>query len=233
MEDMENAALKVKLGPERKRMQSESDRRMTAYHEAGHAVVMWAMPHLDPVNRISIVSRGMALGFTSASPEQDRYNETRTRLVEMIAGMLGGRAAEDLIYNELTIGASNDLEKANGLARDMVSMYGMSSLGPISTEKRSAYGYDEFDQKGYSEKLKSSIDEEMQKILAKSDSLAHEALIKYRAGLEAVTEALMKEETVDTDRFRDIMFAATGITRQSDNDVKQTTPPSEPTVIVD
>jgi cell division protease FtsH len=213
IEDMENAALKVKLGPERKRMQSEADRKMTAYHEAGHAVVMWAMQHLDPVNRISIVSRGMALGFTTASPEQDRYNETRTRLYEMIAGMLGGRAAEEIVYNELTIGASNDLEKANDLARDMVTMYGMSALGPISTEKRGSYGYNDFEQKMYSDKLMSSVDEEVQLILSKCNDLAHEALNKYREGLDAVTDTLMKEETIDADRFRDIMHSVTGIMR--------------------
>lgn len=213
IQDIENAALKVKLGPERKRMQSEADRRMTAYHEAGHAVVMWAMEHLDPVNRISIVSRGMALGFTTATPEQDRYNDTRTRLYELIAGMLGGRAAEKLVYNELTIGASNDLEKANGLARDMVTMYGMSDLGPISTERRGAYGYNDFEQQTYSNDLMSKIDDEVQKILKKSADMADEALTKYKAGLDAVTEALMKEETIDADRFRDIMAEVTGIVR--------------------
>ncbi len=221
--DIENAALKVKLGPERKRMQTEEDRKMTAYHEAGHAVVMWAMEHLDPVNRISIVSRGMALGFTTATPEQDRYNDTRTRLLELIAGMLGGRAAEKLVYNELTIGASNDLEKANGLARDMVTMYGMSELGPISTEKRGSYGYNDFEREAYSDDLMSKIDDEVQKILKVSSDMADRALATYRKGLDAVTDALMKEETIDADRFRDIMAEITGIVRGGE--MKQVVPP--------
>jgi cell division protease FtsH len=220
-EDLENAALKVKLGPERKRMQSEADRRMTAYHEAGHAVVMWAMKTLDPVTRISIVSRGMALGFTTANPEQDRYNETKTRLKELIAGMLGGRGAEELVYNELTIGASNDLEKANGIARDMVTMYGMSALGPISTEKRGSFGYNDFERDTYSNELMAKVDDEVQKILRESEKMALEALTTYRNGLEAVTDALMKEETVDAERFRDIMSEVTGIVRPI-NDVVTT-----------
>jgi cell division protease FtsH len=174
---------------------------------------MWAMPHLDPVNRISIVSRGMALGFTMAHPETDRYNETRTRLYEMIAGMLGGRAAEDIVYHELTIGASNDLEKANQVARDMVTMYGMSALGPISTEKRGSYGYNDFDREVFSNELMAQIDAEVRDILKKCDIMAHETLTNYRSGLDAVTEALMKEETIDADRFRDIMAEVTGITR--------------------
>jgi cell division protease FtsH len=223
--DIENAALKVKLGPERKRMQSEYDRRMTAYHEAGHAVVMWAMKNLDPVNRISIVSRGMALGFTTASPEQDRYNETRTRLYEIIAGMLGGRAAEEIVYNELTIGASNDLEKANGLARDMVTVYGMSALGPISTEKRSSYGYDEYMKDSYSNELMAQIDKEVSTILRKSESMAVESLKTYRAALDAVTDALMKEETIDADRFKEIMTQVTGIVRG--NEINQTSSSAE------
>jgi len=211
--DLENAALKVQLGPERKRMQTDADRRMTAYHEAGHAVVMWAMKNLDPVNRISIVSRGMALGFTTATPEQDRYNDTRTRLFELIAGMLGGRAAEHIVYNELTIGASNDLEKANGLARDMVTMYGMSDLGPISTEKKSSYGFDAMGRDSYSNELLSNIDSEVAKILRKCEAMAIEALTTYRKALDEVTETLMKEENIDTDRFKDIMSQVTGIVR--------------------
>jgi cell division protease FtsH len=212
-QDLEEAALKVKMGPARKRMQSEKDRRMTAYHEAGHAVVMWAMPLLDPVSRVSIVSRGMALGFTAILPQQDRYNETKSRLMQTIAGMLGGRAAEQLVYNELTVGASNDLERANSIARDMVTMYGMSSLGPISTEKRGAYGYNDFESERYSDELMARIDAEVQKILSECERLAMHALQKYRNGLDAVAEELMKIETLDADRFRVMMKEITGVDR--------------------
>lgn len=211
--DLEEAALKVKMGPARKRIQTEKDRRMTAYHEAGHAVVMWAMPDLDPVNRISIVSRGMALGFTAILPQQDRYNESRSRLMQTIAGMLGGRGAEKLVYNELTIGASNDLEKANSIARDMVTMYGMSDLGPISIERKGSYGYMDLEQEKFSNELMAKVDVEVQKILAEAEKIAAEALEKYRKGLDAVTEVLMKEETIDADKFKEIMKEITGIDR--------------------
>lgn len=216
--DLEEAALKVKMGPARKRIQTDRDRKMTAYHEAGHAVVMWAMPGLDPVNRISIVSRGMALGYTAILPQQDRYNETRTRLMQTIAGMLGGRGAEKLVYDELTVGASNDLEKANGIARDMVTMYGMSELGPISIEKKGTYGYMDFEQEKFSNELMAKVDQEIAKILAESDRLAMEALTKYRNGLDAVTEELMKEETIDAERFKEIMKEITGIDRMPESE---------------
>lgn len=212
--DLEEAALKVKMGPARKRMQTEKDRMMTAYHEAGHAVVMWAMPDLDPVNRISIVSRGMALGYTAILPQQDRYNETKSRLIQTIAGMLGGRSAEDVVYGELTVGASNDLEKANGIARDMVTVYGMSKLGPISTERKGSYGYQDFEQDRYSNDLMAKIDEEVQRILGDAEKVAKDVLMKYRNGLDAVTEELIKVETIDADRFKEIMKEVTGIDRQ-------------------
>ncbi len=136
MADLEEAATKVKLGPEKKRLQSEDDRRMTAYHEAGHALVSWQMPHMDPVHRISIVSRGMSLGHTLME-NIDRVHETKTRLIEQISVMLGGRAAEELVFNEITTGASDDIEKATQVARAMVMRFGMSSLGPTTLENES------------------------------------------------------------------------------------------------
>ncbi len=133
MSDLEEAATKVKLGPEKKRLQTEDDRRMTAYHEAGHALVSWHMPHVEPVHRVSIVSRGLSLGHTMTE-QVDRIHETRTYLVEMIAVMLGGRAAENLVFKEMTTGASNDIAKATEVARTMVVDYGMSDLGPINLD---------------------------------------------------------------------------------------------------
>jgi cell division protease FtsH len=127
MKDLEEAATKVKLGPEKKRLQSELDRKMTAYHEAGHALVSWFMPNMDPVHRISIVSRGMSLGHTMMEP-MDRIHETKTHLIEEIAVMLGGRAAESLVFNEVTTGASDEIAKASEVAITMVVEYGMSDL---------------------------------------------------------------------------------------------------------
>ena len=131
--DIEEAATKVKLGPEKKRLQSDLDRKMTAYHEAGHAVVSYFSPNLDIVHRISIVSRGMALGYTMALPETDRLHETKSRLIEEIAMTMGGRAAEQLIFHEMTSGAANDIDQATRIAKYMVMEFGMSELGPINS----------------------------------------------------------------------------------------------------
>ncbi|HCC84467.1 MAG TPA: cell division protein FtsH, partial [Candidatus Pacebacteria bacterium] len=132
MEDIEDAATKVKLGPEKKRLQSDLDRKLTAYHEVGHAVVSHFLPNTDPVHRISIVSRGMALGYTLIPPAKDKLHETKTHLLEKITVMMGGRAAEEVFMNQMTTGASNDFDQATQVAKAMVIEYGMSSLGPIN-----------------------------------------------------------------------------------------------------
>lgn len=131
--DVDEAALKVTLGAERKMMLSEEERKVVAYHEAGHAVVSAFVPDMDPVYRVSIISRGGSLGHTSYPPERDRYNETRTKLQSIISNhVVGGRAAEEIVFGEMTIGASDDIDKATKLARKMVTEFGMSALGPIS-----------------------------------------------------------------------------------------------------
>ena len=124
-DDIEEAATKVKMGPSKKRIQSEDDRKMTAYHEAGHAIATHFLNHTDPVHRISIISRGRALGFTMIPPAVDKYQSTRTELLEEICTLLGGRAAEKLIYNDLTAGASSDIDRVTKIARAMVVDYGM------------------------------------------------------------------------------------------------------------
>ena len=132
MADLEEAATKVKLGPEKKRLQSDLDRKMTAYHEGGHAVVSYFSKYTDAVHRISIVSRGQALGYTLSPPEKDRLHETKSHLIDEIAMTMGGRAAEQLIFNEMTSGAANDIDQATRIARYMVMEFGMSDLGPIN-----------------------------------------------------------------------------------------------------
>jgi len=168
-DDMEEASVKVTLGPERKTLQTEDERKITAYHEAGHAVVASKLPEMDPVSRISITARGGSLGHTSFPPERDRYKETKTRLLSVISAMLGGRASEELFFNEITSGASDDIERATKLARKMVTEYGMSSLGPISFN-----GHDEESmwlarQMGeysrQSEEVASQVDREIRKIV--------------------------------------------------------------------
>ena len=132
MSDIEEAAIKVKLGPAKQRLQSKEDKKITAYHEAGHAIVTHFLPKTDPVHRISIVARGMSLGHTLIPPAADRTHETKSIMLQRISAMLGGRAAEEIIFNEITSGASNDIEVATRLARAMVVDFGMSELGPVN-----------------------------------------------------------------------------------------------------
>lgn len=197
MDDLEEAATKVKIGPEKKRLQSEEDRRMTAYHEAGHALVSWQMPHMDPVHRISIVSRGMTLGHTMME-NIDRVHETKSRLIEQIAVMMGGRAAEDMIFGEVTTGASNDIEKATQVARAMVMKFGMSNLGPLTLEleKSSPYESDEL-----SDDMRAKIDEEVSKIIDAGYKSAVKVLSDLRTKLDKIAEELLKVETLDADDF--------------------------------
>jgi cell division protease FtsH len=208
MSDMEEAATKVKLGPQKKRLQSEMDRRMTAYHEAGHAIVTYDLPHLDPVHRISIVSRGMALGFTLIPPAKDRVHETRTRLINQIASMLGGRAAEELIFNELTTGASNDIDKATSVARQMVMEFGMSTIGPINFGPQMDLGpggRSYYESPQISPEMLSKIDHEMKKILDEGYKTAFETLSRLRTKLDVVAEELVKKETLEGDEFDKLM----------------------------
>ncbi|MBI4089214.1 MAG: ATP-dependent zinc metalloprotease FtsH [Candidatus Levybacteria bacterium] len=197
MSDLEEAATKVKLGPEKKRLQSEEDRKMTAYHEAGHALVSWQMPHMDPIHRISIVSRGLSLGHTMMEPTE-HIHETKTRLIEQISVMLGGRAAENMIFKEMTTGASDDIAKATSVARTMVVEYGMSELGPINldNEQRTIY-----DQKTISPAMASKIDEQIKKITDAAYKAAVAILVKLKDKLDIIAEELLKKETIDADEF--------------------------------
>lgn len=197
MDDLEEAATKVKIGPEKKRLQSEEDRRMTAYHEAGHALVSWQMPHMDPVHRISIVSRGMTLGHTMME-NIDRVHETKTRLIEQIAVMMGGRAAEDMIFGEITTGASNDIEKATQVARAMVMKFGMSDLGPLTLEIEKSSPYEDSE---LSDEMRAKIDEEVSKIIEAGYKSAVKVLSDLHTKLDKIAEELLKVETLDADDF--------------------------------
>lgn len=206
--DVEEAATKVKLGPQKKRLQSEEDRKMTAYHEAGHAVVNWAQPGLDPVHRISIVSRGMSLGHTLVPPTADRVHETKSRLSAQIAMMLGGRAAEELVFDEFTTGASNDIDKASAVARDMVMEYGMSALGPVNygpAQDVIDWGRGYMEPTQISPDVQAKIDAEVKKIIDEGYKKAQVILKKYRKKMDGVVDRLMKVETMDGDEFEKIM----------------------------
>lgn len=207
--DIEEAATKVKMGPARKRLQSEEDRKITAYHEAGHAIVTRNLPKMDPVHRISIVARGMSLGHTLIPPAADRTHESKKRFEEQLAAMLGGRAAEELVFDDITAGASNDIENATRLARAMVTDFGMSELGPINMGQQT--GYDDFgnvnwtEQTPVSQALAEKIDIEVKKLMDKAHKLALELVKKERKNLDKVALSLLKEETMDRDQFEKIV----------------------------
>ena len=201
MEDLEEAATKVKLGPEKKRLQSDEDKRITAYHEAGHAMVGWYMPHMDPVHRISIVSRGMSLGHTMYEPTE-HLHETKTYLLEQLAAMMGGRAAEELFCDEITSGAANDIETATRVARTMVVEFGMSSLGPLNLETQKRYMYEKHE---VSPQMLAKIDEEVRAILEDAHKKAITILKGLRPEMDKVAAALMQEETMEAERFIEVV----------------------------
>jgi cell division protease FtsH len=206
---LEEAATKVKLGPEKRKMQSEEDRKLTAYHEAGHAVVAYSLPNMDPVHRISIVARGMSLGHTLIPPKKEIIHETKTRLLERITSMLGGRAAEELIFKEVTTGAANDFNQATAIAREMVTEYGMSELGPLSlggdidiTNWQKYY-----DRETISQETLAKIDRAISEILNRCYSDAQQILKKNKAKLDRVAQVLVEKENLDQDEFEAIMKA--------------------------
>ncbi len=201
MKDLEEAATKVKLGPEKRRLQSDQDHKMTAYHEAGHALVSWQMPHMDSVHRISIVSRGMSLGHTMMEPTE-RVHETKTHLLEQIAVMLGGRAAESLVFNEMTTGASDDIAKATEVARTMVVEYGMSSLGPINLDGEKHPFYD---QATLSPDMASKVDAEIKSITDNGYKIAIDVLKKLTKKLDLLAGELLKKETIESEEFERIV----------------------------
>ncbi len=205
--DLEEAATKEKLGPQRKRMQSEQDRKLAAYHEAGHAVVGHFLKKVDPVHRISIVSRGMSGGHTLFPPTEDRSNESRSRLLEQIAAALGGQAAEELIFKDISTGAASDIEVAMSIARAMVTQYGMSSLGPISVASRPMFGIWRGMDEGaeMSSKMHDAVDSEVKKIMETGYKSAQDLLRKNKAKLDAVAKELLEKETLEGDEFEKIV----------------------------
>src|SRR3989339_1260852 len=203
--DIEEAALKVTLGSERKTLQTEEERKMTAYHEAGHALVSAFVKDMDPVYRVSIIARGASLGHTSFPPERDRYNETKTRLSSIISTMLGGRAAEEIVFGELTVGASDDIGKATGIARKMVAEWGMSSLGPVSYDIGGgqfwlARGIEEGNK--VSEEMAAKIDAEVEKLIHSAYTHAKEIIEANKEKLDKVAAKLLEKETIDGEEFR-------------------------------
>ena len=208
-EDIEEAATKVKLGPAKRRLQSVEDKKITAYHEAGHAVVTHGLSKMDPVHRISIVARGMSLGHTLIPPAADRTHETKTRMLQQITAMLGGRAAEKIVFDEMTSGASNDIEKATQLARAMVVNFGMSSLGPVNLGPQ--YDYDEmgkqlwYEPAQVSPAMQEKVDLEVKMIMDDGYKEALSLIKKFRKKLDKVAERLLEKETLEREEFEKIV----------------------------
>ncbi|HLE49644.1 MAG TPA: ATP-dependent zinc metalloprotease FtsH [Patescibacteria group bacterium] len=206
--DLEEAATRVKLGPEKKRLQSPREREMTAYHEAGHAVVGHLLPGADPVHRVSIVSRGMALGFTMSRPETDKYQQTESELKDLIAVMQGGRAAEEVIYDERTGGAANDIERATRIARAMVTDFGMSDLGPISMGpmyETSDWGRAYAEPYKVSDVMQGKIDEEVKRLVEEGFDKAVKIIGDNRTKMDGLVRRLLEVETVEQEEFEKIM----------------------------
>jgi len=210
-QDLEEAATKVKLGPEKRRLQSEKERKLLAYHEAGHAVVAASLPDTDPVHRVSIVSRGAALGFTMIPPQIDRYNQTKTRLLEQIAALLGGRAAEEIKLGEFSIGASSDIKQATDLARKMVTEFGMSLLGPISFSPQAGFGQEGLlappfgERIVYSEEMAGRVDREIKKIVDECFERAKKIVSDRAEKLDLIAKTLIEKETIDGEEFEKLM----------------------------
>ena len=205
--DLEEAATKEKLGPQRKRMQSERDRKLAAYHEAGHAIVGHFLKNVDPVHRISIVSRGMSGGHTLFPPTEDRSNETKSRLMEQISAALGGQAAEELVFKDISTGAASDISIATQIARQMVMEYGMSSLGPMALQARSMFGaWRGMDEgEGMSDDLHNAVDKEIKKIMDQAFLKAQKILKEHKINLDKVAKALLEKETLESDEFEKIV----------------------------
>jgi cell division protease FtsH len=198
--------MRVIAGPEKKtRVMSEKERLITAYHEMGHALVGHFLEHSDPVHKISVISRGQALGYTISMPQEDRFLTTRAELKDTMAMTLGGRAAEELIFGEITTGASNDIEKVTATAKQMVMRFGMSEkLGPR------VFGHDhgqpflgrEFStEPDYSDEIAREIDDEVRRIIEAAHQRAREILTEHQTELTKISEILVKRETIEKEEF--------------------------------
>jgi cell division protease FtsH len=206
MPEFQEALERIVAGPERKsRVISDAEKLIIAYHEGGHAVVQRILPKCDPVSKVTIISRGMALGYTMALPQEDRYLQSKTEFEDKIAGMLGGNASERLVFGDTTTGASNDIEKATDLARRMVTEFGMSDrMGPRAYGKRDEMiflGREISEQRNYSDDVARQIDEEVRTIIETAYARAQDVLTRHRDKLDKLAETLVEKETLDAQEF--------------------------------
>ncbi|MEP7157677.1 MAG: ATP-dependent zinc metalloprotease FtsH, partial [Betaproteobacteria bacterium] len=209
-EDFERAKDKIYMGAERRSMViREEDKRKTAYHESGHAILGYILPNCDPVHKVTVIPRGRALGITWSLPEQDQYTRYREQMLDDICMMFGGRIAEELFVGKISTGASNDFERATHTAREMVTRYGMSeALGPMvyaENEGEVFLGRSMTRQTNISEATMQKVDSEIRRILDEQYALGKKLLEENRDKVEAMTAALMEIETIDSDQIKDIM----------------------------
>jgi cell division protease FtsH len=210
MNELEEAIERVIAGPERKsRVMSDEEKRITAYHEGGHALVGFALPHADPIHKVTIIPRGRAGGYTMALPTEDKNYMRRSDLVDQLAMLLGGRTAEELIFADPTTGASNDIEKATNMSRRMVMEWGMSDrLGPLRYGKGEGevfLGRDYTRGQDYSDEVASAIDAEVRKLINQAHEEARQIITTHRVALDRIAEALMERETLDAKEVREIL----------------------------
>ncbi len=208
MNELEEATIKVIVGPQKKsRIIKDEEKRATAYHEGGHAIVGHLLPSQDPVHQVSIIPSGRALGYTLSLPEEDKYSVYKSEMIENIACLLGGRVAENLVLHDISAGASNDIQRATEIARKMVTQYGMSdNLGPIvfGTGHEEVFLGKEFSQtRNYSEKIAAQIDDEVHAIIEKGYQLAEKLLIENIETLHFIAEYLTKNEIMDREQFEE------------------------------
>jgi cell division protease FtsH len=206
---LDEAIDRVVAGPQKRtRIMNDKEKKITAYHEGGHALVAAAMRHTDPVTKVTILPRGRALGYTMVLPAEDKYSTTRNELLDQLAYALGGRVAEELVFHDPTTGASNDIEKATGLARKMVTQYGMSErVGAIKLGKGSGevfLGRDMGHERDYSEELASVVDDEVRRIIEAAHDEAYEVLVQYRAVLDHLVLELLEKETLNKDQLAEV-----------------------------
>ena len=213
MHELEEGIMRVIAGPEKKsRVMSEKERLVTAYHELGHAIVGHLLPNTDPVHKISIISRGQALGYTISLPTEDKFLTTRAELTDTMAMTLGGRAAEEIIFSEITTGASNDLEKVTETAKQMVMRFGMSErLGPrVFGHDRSQpfLGREFSSEPDYSDEIAREIDDEIRRIVEEAHQTAKDILVERREALDRISKILLERETIDAEQFAKLLEGA-------------------------
>jgi cell division protease FtsH len=209
MLELEEAIDRVLAGPQRRsRVISEKEKKVIAYHEAGHALVSHALPNADPVHKVSIVSRGRALGYTLTLPTEDRFLVTRSELIDELAMLLGGRVAEEIVFNEPTTGAQDDIQRCTRIAKQMVTQFGMSDLGPLAlgeNDSQPFLGRDFGHVKDYSDDVASQIDSEVHRLVEEAHDEAREILTKYRDKLDLMVERLIEKESLEKQEVQEIL----------------------------